>query len=343
MFICYNNICMNRILPLFIALLLAACGTDSHHFRLEGRLLHMNQAEFYAYSPDGAIGGMDTIKVVGGRFTYEIPCEQKGTIVIVFPNFYQQPVFVEPGKSVTLDADASHLKEMEVEGQKDNELMNKFCQRVKSASPEEVRTAARQFIEDNPRSIVSVYLFHTYFVQAAKPDYKEADRLLKVLLKEQKDNPSLLRLQRELPLLAQTVVGKNLKRFTSTDVNGRQMNSDELTKAPVGVVYVWSSWDYNTTTLQRRLLGLRQQSGGRLALVGVNVDASRQICRQAMQYDSIPWPIVCDEQMFQGPVAKSLGLRATANNIVLQKGKIVARDLSDDDLLNRVKQLLNLK
>ena len=43
----------------------------------------MNQGEFYVYSPDGAITGIDTIKVQGGRFAYEIPCEDKGTIVIV--------------------------------------------------------------------------------------------------------------------------------------------------------------------------------------------------------------------------------------------------------------------
>ena len=59
---------------------------------------------------------MDTIKVQGGRFSFEKPCKENYTIMIVFPNFSEQPIFAESGKSVDIKADASHLKEMEVKG-----------------------------------------------------------------------------------------------------------------------------------------------------------------------------------------------------------------------------------
>lgn len=322
--------------------LLAACGTDSHHFRIEGHLLHMNQAEFYVYSTDGTIGGMDTIRVMGGRFSYEIPCEQKGTLVIVFPNFYQQPVIAEPGKSVSLDADASHLKEMKVKGQKDNEQLNKFRDRVKSASPPEILTAVKQFVEDNPKSLASVYLFNLYYIQAKDPNYTEAQKLLDVLLKAQPENNSLLSLKQELPILARSGVGKQLPAFQVSDLNGRSLSAGELTSAPVGVAYAWASWDYNSTDLQRQLNKLRKQANGRLKLIGLNVDASRRLCRQSLTYDTIPWPIVCDEQMFSGPMAKSLSLRSTTSNVVTQNGRIVARDLQKDDLLQRLRTLLNI-
>ena len=101
-------------LPAFVLLLSSlflwsACGTKSDHFRLEGHFLHLNQGEFYVYSTDGIMNGIDTIKVNGGRFTYEIPCESEGTLMLVFPNFSEQPIFAEPGKSVDISADASHL------------------------------------------------------------------------------------------------------------------------------------------------------------------------------------------------------------------------------------------
>ena len=56
-----------------LTLVLAACGTDKHHFEIDGRLTNLNQGEFYVYSPDGLITGLDTIKVEGGRFSYELP------------------------------------------------------------------------------------------------------------------------------------------------------------------------------------------------------------------------------------------------------------------------------
>ena len=66
--------------------LFLACGPDKGTFRMEGEFKGFNQGEFYVYSPDGARTGIDTINVQGGRFAYEIPCEEEGTIVIVLPN-----------------------------------------------------------------------------------------------------------------------------------------------------------------------------------------------------------------------------------------------------------------
>ena len=72
---------------LFALLVLVSCGEDSKHFKIEGRLLQMNQGEFYVYSNDQCVDGIDTIKVQGGRFSYEIPCSSPSTLTIVFPNF----------------------------------------------------------------------------------------------------------------------------------------------------------------------------------------------------------------------------------------------------------------
>lgn len=64
---------------LLLTLVLVSCGTSSDRFKIEGRFLNLNQGEFYVYSNDGGISGVDTIKVNGGRFTYErrahaLPC-----------------------------------------------------------------------------------------------------------------------------------------------------------------------------------------------------------------------------------------------------------------------------
>ena len=104
-------------LLLSLVALLASCGTDSRHFKIDGHLLNLNQGEFYVYSPDGSVThGMDTIKVQAGRFSYSVECDRPMTLMIVFPNFTEQPVFAEPGKSVDIRGNASHLKEMTVKG-----------------------------------------------------------------------------------------------------------------------------------------------------------------------------------------------------------------------------------
>ena len=39
-------------LLILLTLVLVACGTDGHHFEVEGKLTNLNQGEFYVYSPD---------------------------------------------------------------------------------------------------------------------------------------------------------------------------------------------------------------------------------------------------------------------------------------------------
>ena len=141
-------------MALLALLLLASCGEDGHHFKIEGRLLQMNSGEFYVYSTDGDINGFDTIKVEGGRFAFEMPCERAMTLTIIFPNFSQIPIFAEPGKTVTIKGDASHLKALKIKGTKTNELMSSFRERIANASPPEIKQYAAQFIADHQMDFI---------------------------------------------------------------------------------------------------------------------------------------------------------------------------------------------
>jgi hypothetical protein len=148
---------------------LSSCGSRDGYFKLEGHFLKMNQGEFYLYSPDGIIPGIDTIRLNGGRFSHEIPCTSSGTLMLVFPNFSEQPIFAEEGQSVSLDGDASHLRELKVKGTKPNELLTKFRMQISKISPAEEQQHAATFIQDNPESPVSLYLLRRYFILTDKP------------------------------------------------------------------------------------------------------------------------------------------------------------------------------
>ena len=133
-----------------VVLLLSACGVDSNKFRLSGRLRNMNQAMFWVYSPDGAIEGLDTIQVHEGRFAYETELRVPATLIIIFPNFSEQPVFAEPGEEVDIKGDASHLKDMIIKGTDDNDAMTELRMDLNKLMPPEVPKAVAKFINENP-------------------------------------------------------------------------------------------------------------------------------------------------------------------------------------------------
>ena len=157
------------------------------------------------------------------------------TLMLVFPNFSEQPVFAEPGKSVSVKADASHLRELKVEGSKENKLMNEFREMIVSVSPPEEKRLAEMFIKDHPESNVSVFLLRKYFVMSLTPDYDKAMELMALLEEKQPKNGTLIRLQAQVSGAKNVVVGKPLPRFTARDVKGNTINSASL-QAPVLVI-----------------------------------------------------------------------------------------------------------
>lgn len=273
---------MAVVFTLVAALVCTSCGTDSRHFRIDGRLLHLNQGEFYVYSPDGTINGLDTIKVQAGRFSYEVACDRPMTLMIVFPNFTEQPVFAQPGKSVDLKGDASHLKEMTVKGTKDNELMNKFREMIHNAAPPEMKKCAQLFVQDHPESRVGAYLVDRYFIHDANPDTKTAVRLVDLMIEKQPENGYLKRQKRQLTASFVATKGADIPNVLGTTVDGKTIGRVQLTKAPVTVVCALATWKYESMSQFRRLAAYAASQQGRVAVVGVSIDASSSLVRSQL-------------------------------------------------------------
>lgn len=294
----------------------------------------MNQGEFYIYSDDGTIDGLDTIKVQGGRFALEIPCDHPATLTMVFPNFSEQPIFAEPGKTVEISGDASHLKMMKVKGSDDNELMSSFREQISNASPPEIKRYATQFIEDHPESPVGVWLLKKYFITTATPDYKTASRLAKVMLEKQQKNNVLVRMSQSVTALQNCGVGNRLPDFTAYDINGKLVSSSNLAVG-TAVICTFASWSYNSSDMLRQLQTAVNEDGS-LKVAAFSLDASVNDVRNTIKMNQLSFPVVCTGELFDTKPLRKLGMLTVPDNIVLKNGRIVARDLSTEDLMKQL-------
>ena len=319
----------------FLTLLLASCGTDSRHFKIDGHLLNLNQGEFYVYSPDGSVThGMDTIKVQAGRFSYLVECDRPMTLMIVFPNFTEQPVFAEPGKSVDIKGNASHLKELTVKGTKANKLMNAFREQILSASPAEIKKCAIQMAEDNPESAVAVYLVRRYLVAVDRPDYTTAARLLKLIVEKQPDNQFAARLLASCNGKTTINNGSKLPSFSANDINGKVVNNATLASVPNVVFYVWATWNYSSTSQLRQLADMERQSDGKLKVVSICLNPDKSSCQRTLkQYGADNITTICDGRMVNGDLFNKLGLYNLPDNILIKNGTIVEQHIEFSRLI----------
>jgi hypothetical protein len=329
------------MITVLAALLLTACGADKGRFRMEGRLRHMNQAELLVYSPDGAIEGLDTIMVKEGRFAYEAEVRSSATFILIFPNYSEQPVFAESGTVVTIKGDASHMKEMTINGTDDNDDMTKLRMELNRLMPPEIPKAVSRFIREKPASPVSLYLLQRYIVTGPQSDLRLANELIGIMSKANPDNGQIIRLKKQLAVVANGAVKTKLPKFTATGLKGEKVTENML-KSKVNVVTAWATWNYTSNDMQRRLKSLKSKYGDQLSIVSICVDGNPKECRKSVvERDSLKWPTVCDGKMWQTPMMLKLGIATVPANIVInQQGIITDRNLTPQKLEERINNMM---
>ena len=339
----FSHLKVGMWLAITLHSLLVSCGSDGSNFRIEGRLRHMNQSEFYVYSPDGGIMGIDTIKVHEGRFAYEIMLRDEATFVVIFPNFSELAVFGEPGGTAVIKGDASHMKEMTVKGSDDNEDMTKIRMEINRLTPPEIPKAVEAFIKEHRSSLASIYLLKRYIINDKDPDYRKAAILTQMMLDANPDNGQLIQLGKQLKTLRNASL-KQLPKFTATDVKGRQVSEKDL-KAQVNVVSLWASWNYQSTDMQRRLKAKKKKFGDKLSIVSICLDGSPAECkRTVVDRDSLKWSTVCDGSMWATPLLGKFGFSDLPANVVADnRGRVIARNLTPMKLDDKIEELLKDK
>ena len=331
-----------KALPFYLfVFLLFSCGPDKGTFRMEGEFKGFNQGEFYVYSTDGGIRKLDTIGVKGGRFVYQRPLDSTATFVLVFPNYSEIPVIGASGASVKIKGDASHLKEIEVKGTKENELMTGFRMKVSEMTPPETIKEAADFIMKNPTSLASIFLLNKYYIQTQTPDYKKAFELAKAIQEAKPENKKITALVKQLEGMNAISNGGTLPKFMGTDIKGKPISNGDL-YAKVNVITTWTTWNYESQNIQRQLKRLEKEKGAsQLKIVSICLDANVKECRKMMDRDSITWCHICDERMWDNPILTKLGLSKIPDNIITDsKGKILAHSLPVAELNKKIDELL---
>lgn len=321
-----------------LSLLLSACTSSDHRFRLEGEFKNMNQAEFYLYNM--ATGHKDTIHVQRGRFVYETDFTDTATLVLMFPNFSQIPIFASQGITVTMKGDASQLRETKLKGSKENEEMTAFRLKANQLTPPEMTDIAADYISEEPTSPVSYYLLQQYFIKSIEPDYRRALNLCNIMFRANPYNTAVAQLRRDLLVLNAGAVGTKVPPFALLDTRRYVVTNSQM-QAKVNVTCLWSSWNYDSRQQLTILRKLLKQYPKDLTALGVCIDAAAQESREFLRRDTINFPIVIDGKMWQTPMARSLGMTDVPANIVSDsRGRIIARNIPIKELNNKLEELL---
>lgn len=324
---------------ILLAFIFFSCSESGDSFKIEGRFRNFNQGKFYIYSTDGGTIQMDTIKVQDGRFAYQTYLDKEATFNLVFPNYSEQVVFGKPGRKVSIHADATHLKEIEIKGTEENSLMTDFRESIDGSSPPDILKEVKLFVTNHPESFVCKYLITKYFISTPTPDYKTANTLIGKTSAARPDDISLKQLQNQLAILQQAMVSSRLPKFSVKDQNKKNVTQN-FCKGKVGLIIVWASWNYDSEEMLRKARELKDEYGDKIAILSISLDASKYNCQMSRTRCNVDWPDICDGKMWETPIVKKLGISNIPDNIVIDRnGRIIARRISKDNLREEINTL----
>lgn len=335
------NISFSSLIAVAV-LTLVSCGPDKHTARISGTISGVDQAAFLIYAPTESPddhGATDSIKLNRGAFSYDRPIDSPTVLTVVYPNYSTLTFVAVPGEEVHLSGEANRLKEVELSGGEDNELLQRFRVGNRGRSEGDVRRKAEAFIRSHPASPAALAVFLDFFARAEQPRRSPDAELLALLQKKQPTNPQISATFRRLSPTFSTAAGAKLPAFTATTLGGDRFSSDAL-RGKTAIIFFSASWDNGAFRYASVLSKLRRRFGARLVQVNLLFDGNREKARQRALRDSLSNAVFAEGE-YENPLARKLGVRYLPGNILVRPdGTIAARDVDADRLENEVEKVI---
>ena len=355
-----------------IAIAFVACN-QSLKFTINGNIEGLPDGIVYLKQ---RIGGealtLDSARSVGGKFVLKGAVEVPDMYTIVLGERKQLPVLLENkairvnGKAddlqsctITGSAGQDEMKALENKGADVNakmkELYGKYTEAKKQANLTEQALCEKQldsldnvqtgilknFVTGNPNSFVAPVILQQ--IQYGM----EADEIQGYLQKFSADvlkSKSSKSLADRVILLQSVAVGKIAPDFTMNDSIGTPVKLSEVyAKHEYTLVDFWASWCGPCRKENPNVVAVWKEFNSKgFHVIGVSCDSNKDKWMKAIASDKLTWSHVSDLKGWGNAAAKLYGINSIPANLLLDKtGKIVAKNLREAKLRERMSELLN--
>lgn len=322
------------IIPL---LTLLGCGGSAGQFRLCGDFDHLEQGEFYIYSPDGGLDRLDTLRLREGKFDYTVPLQEKATYHILYPNFSELVIFGESGKVVKVKGDARSLNEVKVSGTDENETYTKYRKESQNLSGKKLDSLTRDYILQYPTMQMSRFLLNKYFIQPEGTDQQMMHELYDSLCRANPSDVFLSNLSNDVRRKNTIKTGSRIPEFSLTTrkvelkkykkkktiirtIESRTVSDTSYKDKPLLLVF-WATWRSGSQSGLYRASRLMRESENKIQAISYSLDVEDTELKAVERRDSIDYPSICDFKCWNSPLVQQWGIRELPFFILMDKDR----------------------
>lgn len=204
------------------------------------------------------------------------------------------------------------------------------------------RPLLKTFIETNPTSFIALTSLIEY--AGSFPDVSEIEPMFLQLSASVQNTLTGKEFHKFLMDRQNLTNGAKAPDFVQNDTAGRPVSLSSF-KGKYVLLDFWASWCGPCREANPGLVKIHQQFKGKsFDILGISLDDidRKEAWLKAIKQDSLTWTQVSDLKHWENQVVKLYGVKAIPQNFLIDpKGVIIARGLSNEELEEKLNQLLS--